>query len=86
MNCKSRFADDEGDMQRMTRCELSEGHSGRHVKSGELYGQEYTITWTGGMPIPCTRCGVEKHPSDLILEQGETLCGNCWLSEYDEDA
>ena len=88
MTCKSSlpFADDQGDMPCTMHCELEEGHEGRHVEIGKLSGQHYTITWTGGMPISCTRCGVEKHPSDLIAEQGETLCIDCcWMAEHDKE-
>lgn len=40
------FGDDEGDNSCSFACELRAGHIGPHIESGELYGQQFAMTWT----------------------------------------
>ena len=42
------FSDDHGDNDTTFHCELPEGHSGKHLETGSLYGGIYTVKWNKG--------------------------------------
>jgi len=40
-----KFGDDFGDNTTTFHCDLPEGHVGKHIERGDMFGQVYKLQW-----------------------------------------